>query len=514
MRKQLQQMLALLLLGWLGIWMVQRAAADTPTAAPLQADAPLPPDIVGGEPAAPDAWPWMVSLMQAGIASGRNAHFCGGALIAPEWVLTASHCVEGMSANQLDLTIGRYQLSSSSGQRIRAAQIRMHPSYNSNTLDYDYALVRLSQPASAPAIGLVYAPTGGVDNVGRPATVTGWGALAEGGGGPDVLYQVTVPIVSNTTCNTAYGGGITARMLCAGLAAGGKDSCQGDSGGPLMVRNASNSGWLQVGVVSWGDGCARPNAYGVYARVSQVTSWIESITGPLGGGPTVTPTPTATATATPTPTATPGGPTPTPTQPGGCTNLCRNGGFETLNHWGQNSTNGYDLICINGACGTIPVLAGQGVAWLGGGHRETSVLAQRIDARAGSGLTLQFSYYSQSDDTCWYDFARVFVRDLTNGGPAQQVREYLLCRNTNTSGWVRQTIDLSAYAGRQIQIEFRVITDGSLLSNFWLDNVRLWSGQSCRAALDGATVEPLLVPELQGAPERKPATPPTEAIGR
>jgi len=93
------------------------------------------------------------------------------------------------------------------------------------------------------------------------------------------LQEVDVPIVSNATCNTSYGGEITANMICAGYAQGGKDACYGDSGGPLFVPDETGTGWVQVGVVSWGEGCALPNYYGVYARVSRYQSWIESYVG-------------------------------------------------------------------------------------------------------------------------------------------------------------------------------------------------------------------------------------------
>jgi trypsin len=86
-----------------------------------------------------------------------------------------------------------------------------------------------------------------------------------------LLQKVEVPFVSKTACLKAYAD-VTDRMICAGLDTGGKDSCQGDSGGPLIARNGSD--YTLVGVVSWGEGCARPNKYGVYSNVSAVTPWI------------------------------------------------------------------------------------------------------------------------------------------------------------------------------------------------------------------------------------------------
>jgi uncharacterized protein YkwD len=280
--------------------------------------------IIGGEEAQPGAWPWMAALVNANDPDALNGHFCGGALIAPEWVLTAAHCFNSDDATQVDVVLGRHTLSSNEGQRHSVAQIILHPNYDANTNDSDIALLRLATASAQPTISVITPATANLANPGINATVAGWGNMDPDGGQnfPDALQQVTVPIISNETCNSpqSYGGGITDNMLCAGFAAGGQDSCQGDSGGPLMAPNAGGNGWVHVGVVSFGNGCAQPNFYGVYARVSMFHAWVESHTGPLLPPPpppqldnqlylplvvnavvNVAPTPTPTPLPTPTP---------------------------------------------------------------------------------------------------------------------------------------------------------------------------------------------------------------------
>lgn len=88
----------------------------------------------------------------------------------------------------------------------------------------------------------------------------------------DELREVDLPMVDNVTCQNALGVNLTANMICAGYRDTPKDTCQGDSGGPLVSRNAQNSDWLEVGIVSWGETCA--TNYGLYTKVSNYLDWI------------------------------------------------------------------------------------------------------------------------------------------------------------------------------------------------------------------------------------------------
>src|SRR5690606_10019215 len=121
-----------------------------------------------------------------------------------------------------------------------------------------------------------FADEGNTD-AGLDATVYGFGNIREGGyNRTRDLNRVVVPIVSNEEANapSAYNGDVDETMIAAGYDGGGKDACQGDSGGPMVVFDHQNEP-VQVGVVSWGIGCARPNKFGIYSRVSSGFEWIK-----------------------------------------------------------------------------------------------------------------------------------------------------------------------------------------------------------------------------------------------
>ncbi len=233
----------------------------------------LTPKVVGGQNAAHGEFPFIVSLR-----SGSFGHFCGGSLVASNWVLTAAHCVKGGSVDEV--WIGLLNQNDQAGvEKMKVTKIIAHQDYDSNSMENDFALIQLDKNSSYKPISLNEKELLVMSaNTQIMATTAGWGALREGSYGlPNALQKVEVPLVSQAACNdkTAYNGDIKDTMLCAGYKQGGKDSCQGDSGGPLVTRD-QNGEFTLIGVVSWGEGCARANKYGVYAKVSSAISWVKA----------------------------------------------------------------------------------------------------------------------------------------------------------------------------------------------------------------------------------------------
>ncbi|XP_077091500.1 chymotrypsinogen A-like [Siphateles boraxobius] len=241
--------------------------------------APLNNKIVGGEDAKAGFWPWQVSIHTRPFGS----HFCGGSLINKDWVLSAAHCFQDYGASDIVMYFGRWRQSGSNPNETyrTASRVIMHPDYDNPKFSNDIALVQLSssvnftyyiKPVCLAAAGSVFA--GGAES-----WVTGWGTLQPGGQASVILQEIMLPIVSNSACYNAYGGGITSEMICAGfLNVEGKSSCQGDSGGPMVRSNSSR--WIQSGIVSFGaQRCDDPRYPSVFARVSQFQNWIKSYMG-------------------------------------------------------------------------------------------------------------------------------------------------------------------------------------------------------------------------------------------
>ncbi|XP_078508726.1 transmembrane protease serine 9-like [Lissotriton helveticus] len=229
--------------------------------------------IVGGQDAQEGSWPWQISLEKNGN------HICGGSLITNQWVVSAAHCFSRpIYSSSYVVRMGAYQLSSNSYNEVRSNVINIWVNWNytSTGTPGDIALLELESPVTfTDYIQPVCLPSASIQlPVGMSCVVTGWGAIREGVSlpYPRTLQEVEVPIVDQQVCNSLYGNSILYDMVCAGNLEGGKDSCQGDSGGPMVCKFGST--WLLAGIVSWGQGCARPNYPGVYTRVSVYEDWI------------------------------------------------------------------------------------------------------------------------------------------------------------------------------------------------------------------------------------------------
>ncbi|XP_032565249.1 transmembrane protease serine 4 [Chiroxiphia lanceolata] len=228
------------------------------------------PRVLGGSPAAIEAWPWQVSLQY------RREHICGGSIIDPRWVLTAAHCFKNNPIIQSwRVKAGSDLLSStatSAVEKVFLAQVTP-----TSPRENDIALVKLrsalhvsdnTKPICLPYFDEELVP-------GTPLWVTGWGYTEEHGKLSERLQQAEVELIDKQSCNVAaYHGEVTDRMLCAGLPQGGVDTCQGDSGGPLLY---SGGHWQVVGIVSWGQGCGTPSTPGVYTSVRAYLGWIYTV---------------------------------------------------------------------------------------------------------------------------------------------------------------------------------------------------------------------------------------------
>jgi secreted trypsin-like serine protease len=225
------------------------------------------PLILGGTVVPTGTKTYTVGLRQ----SPTGSDFCGGSLISPTHVLTAGHC----NGYTKYVAVGTHYLSGSNdGVRVAIKKETRHPSFNDDTLTYDYNIIELASPVTAYQPVKLYS----VDSekfAGQTATVMGWGTTASGGTQSNVLLRVDVPVLTDKACKASgLSIGISSTMVCAGGKTN-KDSCQGDSGGPLILEQST--GDVLIGVVSWGDGCGQAGKPGVYSKVSVVKSWIQSI---------------------------------------------------------------------------------------------------------------------------------------------------------------------------------------------------------------------------------------------
>ena len=223
--------------------------------------------IVGGTEATGDLRHYVVQLHY------RGSFLCTASVLNQLYVLTAAHCeIPNLRRARIKFfnpRTNRWTISRRLRRKIP------HARYNADGAGVnDIMLLQLRSLAPRTAGYVTINVRHRVPYENAMARVAGFGETQDPQFNDQSLRQVDVPCRRNRSCRRLLGGSFRGRPhICAGYKCGGCDSCQGDSGGPLFQFDRRGYPY-QIGITSWGYGCAESLKPGVYMRISAYRRWI------------------------------------------------------------------------------------------------------------------------------------------------------------------------------------------------------------------------------------------------
>lgn len=236
------------------------------------------PNIVGGVPSN-----FTKHQFIAAIVSHEDADYrCSGTIINSNTILTAAHCIRDL---KLTIIIGQYNLTGkreigSSVHKVVKEVIHTGYEFSVNVIVHDIALLKFEPSLNDRRRYVKLNIDKSIDLVSRVKNtgnglILGWGRKEESDlTSSSILLETRVPIRTPRYCKEkleAIGSRYFKKQhVCAGWDNGIRDACQDDSGGPLLLETN-----LQVGIISFGVSCAKPESPGVYTRVSSYSNWIK-----------------------------------------------------------------------------------------------------------------------------------------------------------------------------------------------------------------------------------------------